>query len=101
VQPIFQQFCGGCHSVGGMAGMTDFPYSYASSQAVVTVADTNGDCAATDTIGTCTLKLIKAGFMPYFAGCTGNPANDASNASCLTAAEQATIQAWITDGEQP
>jgi hypothetical protein len=37
--------------------------------------------------------------MPLGKGCTGNPATDAGNTACLTAAEQTTLQAWITDGE--
>lgn len=39
--------------------------------------------------------------MPQGAGCTGNPATDAGYPACLTAAEQATIQAWITGGQLP
>jgi hypothetical protein len=39
--------------------------------------------------------------MPQGAGCTGKPAMDMGNPACLTAAEQATLQAWITGGQMP
>lgn len=39
--------------------------------------------------------------MPQGAGCTGNPTADVGKAACLTAAEQATIQAWIAGGQLP
>ena len=41
------------------------------------------------------------GSMPQGGGCTGNPALDAAKPQCLTAAEQSTLQAWITGGQLP
>jgi hypothetical protein len=57
------------------------------------------DCTASETVGACTLVRIQDGSMPIEAGCTGNPTTDAGNAACLTAAEQATLQQWIADGQ--
>jgi hypothetical protein len=53
------------------------------------------------TKGECSLVRIQNGTMPRNAGCTENPLQDASNAKCLTAAEQQTIQAWIMAGQLP
>ncbi len=36
--------------------------------------------------------------MPLGKGCTGNPAQDASNPACLTQAEQDLLAAWIAGG---
>jgi hypothetical protein len=44
---------------------------------------------------------VKDGSMPVGGGCTGNPALDAGKAQCLTAAEQAVLQAWIDGGMKP
>jgi hypothetical protein len=54
-----------------------------------------------NTKGACTIVRIQNGSMPAGAGCTGNPVTDAGNPACLTATEQATIQAWITGGQLP
>ena len=49
-------------------------------------------------IGQCTIVLIQEGEMPFGAGCSGDPAQDAGNPDCLTQEQQDTIQAWIDAG---
>jgi hypothetical protein len=96
-QPIYAAKCAPCHTTLDQGG-SDFAMVYADTQAAANPA-VAPDCTAADTVGKCTLIRIKDGSMPDGAGCTGNPTTDAANAACLTAAEQATLQAWITDGE--
>jgi hypothetical protein len=93
VQPIYAAHCATCHTIGGSGGF-NFATVYADSQAMSFV------CPGL-TVGACTLKRIQNGSMPQGAGCTGNPTTDAGNPACLTAAEQATIQAWISAGQLP
>lgn len=97
-EPIFAAKCAPCHTTGE-AGGVDFASSYADSQKAADPSIAS-DCTATDTVGKCALIRIQDGSMPFGAGCTGNPTTDASNSACLTAAQQATIQAWITDGQK-
>jgi cytochrome c len=94
-QPIFKAKCAPCHTVDDSGG-SDFASSYAATQ----VAGDTTYCTGAETVGACTLTRIKNGSMPYGAGCTGNPTTDAGKAACLTAAEQTTLQAWITDGQE-
>ena len=95
-QPIFMAKCGACHGGSG-AGGSNFATRYADTQA----AGNTVYCPSGITVGACTLVRIQNGQMPYAAGCTGNPLTDEGNASCLTQAQQNTIQAWISDGQQP
>ena len=44
---------------------------------------------------------IQNGTMPTGMVCSGNAGSDAGKAACLTAAEQATLQAWIAGGQLP
>jgi hypothetical protein len=91
-QPIFQKYCMPCHTVDGADGV-NFASNYADTQVASNL------CPGLD-VGACTLVLIQEGVMPAGGGCTGNPM-DAGNSACLTAADQATIQAWIMDGQLP
>jgi hypothetical protein len=93
VQPILAAHCAPCHTQFGSGG-ANFASSYAQSQLA------SYYCPG-KTKGACTLVRIQDGSMPQGAGCTGNPATDAGNAACLSAAEQSTLQAWITGGQQP
>jgi hypothetical protein len=92
-QPIFQMYCAPCHTVDGDDGV-NFASNYADTQVQSNL------CSGLD-VGACTLVLIQNGYMPEGAGCTGNPTLDSGNPECLTAAAQATIQAWITGGQLP
>jgi hypothetical protein len=96
-QPIYEAKCAPCHTTGD-DGTSDFASSYADTQASpdLTVAP---ECASVSTVGACTLIRIKSGVMPLNAGCTGDPSKDVAKPACLTAAEQATLEAWITGGE--
>jgi hypothetical protein len=96
-QPIYAAKCAPCHTTFDDGG-SDFAKVYADTQKLVETSQAP-DCTASDTVGTCTLIRIKDGSMPQGAGCTGNPTTDAGNSACLTAAQQATLQAWITGGE--
>lgn len=90
-QPIFLQKCDTCHTVDGNGGHNiGTVYADALQPA--------GDNACSGlTVGECTIALIQSGEMPLGAGCSGNPAQDAGNAACLTATEQSAIQDWIDD----
>jgi hypothetical protein len=92
-QPIFAMYCAPCHTIYGADGV-NFASNYADTQVPSNL------CPGLD-VGACTLVLIQEGFMPDGAGCTGDPAQDAANTACLTAAAQATIQAWLDDGQLP
>lgn len=92
VQPVFQAKCAPCHTQFGSGG-ANLASSYASTQL------SSYSCSG-KTKGACAIVRIQNGSMPPGAGCTGNPALDATNPHCVTASEQAIIQAWI-DGGQP
>ena len=77
-----------------MAGGANLASSYAATQLGSYYCPGN-------TKGACTIVRVHDGTMPQGAGCTGNPTTDAGNPACLTAAEQATLQGWITGGQQP
>jgi hypothetical protein len=96
-KPIYAAHCAPCHTTGDSGGV-DFAAVYADTQKAPNATVTA--CAGITTVGACTLIRIKNGQMPKGKGCTGNPTTDAGNAACLTQAEQTTLQAWITDGEQ-
>ena len=93
VQPIFQGYCGGCHTGGGSGGH-NIGTSYTDSQkaSYLCSGKTKGECA---------LVQIQSGYMPLGKGCSGNPTTDAAKPACTTAADQAAIQAWINDGQLP
>ncbi len=93
VQPIFQAKCSPCHA-GGASGESNHATSYADTQL-------DSYYCAGKKKGECTIVRIKDGSMPMGAGCTGDPTLDVGNAACVTAAEQATIQAWIAAGTPP
>lgn len=93
VQPILQAHCAPCHTSGGSGG-ANLATSYASTQLA------SYYCPG-KTKGACTLVRIQDGSMPQGKGCTGNSATDAANSACLTAAEQATMAAWISGGQLP
>lgn len=92
IQPILQNKCGPCHTVQMSGGWTT--NSYATTQL-------NSNNCAGKTKGGCMIVRIQNGSMPQGKGCTGNPALDAGKPACLTAAEQASIQAWIGGGQLP
>jgi hypothetical protein len=94
-QPIFQAHCAPCHTVGKSGGV-NFASNYADTQGAAYPAA----CAGLN-VGACALVRIKNGSMPKGKGCSGDPAMDAGKAACLTAAEQAALDAWIKGGELP
>ena len=91
VQPILQQHCSPCHTTLKSGGV-NHASSYADTQVASKV------CAG-KLVGECVIVRIKDGSMPFGKGCTGDPAADASNPACLTADEQATVQAWVDAGQ--
>jgi hypothetical protein len=93
VRPILQTYCSPCHTSGAGSGSYNVN-NYSSTQA------SSYYCAG-QTKGACSLARIQNGTMPAGRGCTGNPASDVGNSSCLNAAQQSTIEAWITGGQQP
>jgi hypothetical protein len=93
VKPILAALCVPCHTTFGDGG-SNFASSYAQSQLASAVCPGK-------TVGACTVVRIQNGSMPQGAGCTGNPATDSGDAACTTAAQQATIEAWIVGGQKP
>lgn len=96
VSPIFQAKCGGCHTGGGSGqhnmGSSNVAAGYTDSQkaSYYTPGATKGFAA---------LVRIQEGSMPLGGGCSGDPVTDAAKPNCLTAPEQATIQAWLDGGQ--
>ncbi len=91
VQPIFEAKCAPCHTIFGSGGH-NIGTSYTDS-----LLPSNA-CPG-ETIGGCALIRVQDGSMPQGAGCTGDPAQDAGNAACLTQEEQDTVQAWLDAGQ--
>ena len=96
VHPVYLANCSTCHAVSGFGG-----FNIAASN--ITTAYQQSQLASYysqgQTKGFATLVRIQNGTMPQGAGCTGNPAQDAGLASCVTAGEQAAIAAWLADGQ--
>ena len=90
VQPLLQAKCGPCHVSGGAGGV-----NHASS-----VADAHRDSSACagQKVFECILVRVQDGSMPPGGACTGDPAADAGNERCLTAAEQDLLADWIEAG---
>lgn len=92
-RPIYAAKCMPCHAGGGSGGH-NIALNYADSQL------SSYYCPG-KTKGACTLVRIQEGSMPAGANCSGNPTTDMGNPACLTAAEQATLAAWIDGGQLP
>lgn len=94
--PAFTFNCSPCHSSLGSGGFNiaapNINTAYSQSQLI-------SYYVPGQTKGFSSLVRIQDGSMPQGAGCTGNPALDIGNSACLTAAEQAVVQAWINDGQ--
>jgi len=97
VHPIFAAKCAPCHTTGASGG-----HSIGQSDVLAAYIDSQtSSYTITGTVGEAALFRIQNGSMPQGAGCTGDPAIDAGNPSCLTQAEQDLIQAWLDDGQLP
>ena len=98
VAPILRAHCTPCHSTGMSGG-----HNIGNASATIGYADSQLASYTTpgQTKGHASLVRIQNGSMPQGAGCSGNPATDIGNPACLTAAEQATIQAWLSGGQAP
>ena len=94
IAPLLKVRCTGCHDGAGSGGHN---LATVYGDAFKTPSNTFA-CSGTTTVGACALKRVLNGTMPFFKGCTGDPAQDAGNAWCLTAAEQAVLQAWVAGG---
>jgi hypothetical protein len=46
----------------------------------------------------CMLQRVLAGTMPKNKGCTGDPAQDAGNSSCLSEEQIQLLTDWVTAG---
>ncbi len=95
---IFAAKCTPCHAGGGSGGHNMAAASVDAAYTDSQKAAANAACAG-KTKGACALVRIQAGQMPLGRGCSGNPETDAANDACLTAAQQATLKAWIDDGQ--
>lgn len=92
VKPLFMKKCAPCHAAGGIGAVF---HTLADSYATANKAS---DSCAGKKIGECTIVMVKMGFMPFGKMCTGDPAKDAANDACLTAAEQKLLEDWVAGG---
>ncbi len=90
MQPIFQAFCGPCHTTNG-AGGTNFATHYEENLE-------DASLCPGKTIGPCGLELVLTGSMPMGKKCSGDPEADAGTPGCLTANAQSLFQAWLDAG---
>ena len=94
VKPIFVAKCTPCHAAGGIGAGS---HTLADSNADAMKPGVSAECAGL-TRGACTIERVEDGDMPLGKGCTGDPAQDASNTACLTQQEQDLLEAWIAGG---
>ncbi len=90
IQPILQAKCDPCHTSEGAGGFnhaTDYEATQEPSEV----------CAGMK-VYQCMLRRVQNGSMPEDGDCSGDPATDADNARCLTAAEQDQLAAWVAAG---
>jgi hypothetical protein len=96
VQPIFKAKCGPCHDTGGSAGLPKFAGMFSeTTKNVITGA---AECGSGTKVGACTIVRIKSGSMPFNKMCKPEAGQPPMPDMCLTATEQATIQAWVDGG---
>jgi hypothetical protein len=90
VQPILQAKCDPCHTTDGAGGFnhaTDYDATQEASEV----------CAGMK-VYQCMLMRVQNGSMPEDGDCSGDAAADATNARCLTAAEQDVLAGWVAAG---
>lgn len=90
IRPLLQAKCDPCHTTEGAGGFnhaSDYQATQEASQV----------CAGKQ-VYECMLVRVRDGSMPEDGGCTGDPAQDADNARCLTAAEQELLADWVAAG---
>lgn len=90
IQPILEVKCGPCHTTAA-AGGSNHASSYEDTQKASIACDGAR-------VYECILQRVQDGSMPEDGDCTGDPAADADNARCLTAAEQQLLEAWVAAG---
>ncbi len=56
------------------------------------------ECGNGVKVGACTITRIKSGSMPQGKMCKPEAGQPPNPSMCLTAAEEATVQAWVTGG---
>jgi len=101
VQPILMAKCSPCHT-GQHLGNQDIGTTYADVLKPIESFDfdTCWDDPTMFTIpkkvGECALILIRSGRMPQGAGCGGVMVQDPN--ACLSADQEATLEAWIAAG---
>ncbi len=94
VQPILAKYCDSCHTTSGLGG-----HNVASNFEHAGKPTSGPACAGAANVAECAILRIKNGSMPLGTQCTGDPDQDAENSDgCLTADEQATVQAWVDAG---
>ena len=96
VQPIFMAKCTPCHATGGTQGLPKFASMF--SEANKNVVTGALECGNGVKVGACTITRIKSGSMPSGKMCKPEAGQPPNPSMCLTAAEEATIQAWVSGG---
>jgi hypothetical protein len=101
VQPIFVAKCATCHTTENQ-GQHNIAASYDEVHHPVMSVDAQGcwddpdNMTGPKTLGECAWISIMRGWMPLATGCGGATPLDPS--LCLTDAQKATVQAWVTAG---
>jgi hypothetical protein len=92
IKAIFMAKCTPCHMTGGSASIF---HTMASSYDTVTM---NSNACPGKKKGECAAIRVHKGEMPYMKGCSGDPTMDTAKTECLTAAEEAKLDAWVANG---
>jgi hypothetical protein len=97
VKPALMTRCGPCHGASGTAAGA---HTLADSAASARLVSTSPECMGR-TKGECAYIRMRSGTMPpRMFMCTGDPAQDAGKAKCMTQEEQVLLYGWITGGLQ-
>jgi hypothetical protein len=98
IKPALMTRCGPCHAAGGSAAAA---HTLADSSASARLAATSPECMGR-TKGECAYIRTRSGTMPprMMFMCTGDPAQDAGKAKCMTQEEQLLFYGWISGGLQ-
>jgi hypothetical protein len=98
VKPALMARCGPCHDAGGSAAAA---HTLADSAASAKLAANSPECMGR-TKGECAYIRMRSGTMPprMMFMCSGNAAQDAGKAKCMTVEEQILLYGWISGGLQ-
>ena len=97
VQPVFAAKCSPCHMGESASSCLRSGSGPCFASFYEDTQGPSSRCAG-KTMFECMLIRILNGTMPRRKGCSGNPASDTGNDSCLTDSELDMVEAWVTAG---